>query len=164
MCFKGVCCLHLQGNDGLLWHVTPVKVYWCLRGVCCRTQRPDDGSSQHLWNSGKVILNYTDAISHYRPDDGGSRHVWNTCELLTYYTAQPRRLPSSCSPPRKPKIPEQHGCFYLTFELIDLLNCVTQWITTSAYRSHGSGSNIKVKEERRDFKILLVRIKFQTTF
>jgi hypothetical protein len=40
-----------------------------------------------------------------RPDDGGSKDLWNVGKLLPEYTVlQPRRQPSSCSPPWEPQI------------------------------------------------------------
>jgi hypothetical protein len=40
-----------------------------------------------------------------RPDDGGSKDLWNFGKLLPDYTAlQPRRQPSSYSPPSEPQI------------------------------------------------------------
>jgi hypothetical protein len=46
-----------------------------------------------------------------RPDDGGSKDPWNAGKLLPDYTAlQPRRQPSSYSPPREPQIlPSLYG-------------------------------------------------------
>jgi hypothetical protein len=45
--------------------------------------------------------------------DGGSKDLWNVGELLPDYTAlQPRRRPSSYSPPWEPQI--QH-CFFVLF-------------------------------------------------
>jgi hypothetical protein len=44
-----------------------------------------------------------------RPDDGGSKHLWNVGKLLPDYTAQqPRRQPSSYSPPWEPQISLSH--------------------------------------------------------
>jgi hypothetical protein len=41
----------------------------------------------------------------HRPDDGGSKVLWNVGKLLPDYTAlQPRRQPSSYSPPSEPQI------------------------------------------------------------
>jgi hypothetical protein len=41
----------------------------------------------------------------HRPDDGGSKDLWNVGKLLPDYTAlQPRRKPSSYSPPWEPQI------------------------------------------------------------
>jgi hypothetical protein len=40
-----------------------------------------------------------------RPDDGGSKYLWKVCKLLQDYTVlQPRRQPSSYSPPWEPQI------------------------------------------------------------
>jgi hypothetical protein len=40
-----------------------------------------------------------------RPDDGGSKYLWNVGKLLPgYKTQQPRRQPSSYSPPWEPQI------------------------------------------------------------
>jgi hypothetical protein len=42
------------------------------------------------------------------PDDGGSKALWNVGKLLPDYTAlQPRRQPSSYSPPWEPQIPNK---------------------------------------------------------
>jgi hypothetical protein len=42
---------------------------------------------------------------NYRPDDGGRKHLWNVGKLLPDCTAlQPRRQPSSYSPPWEPQI------------------------------------------------------------
>jgi hypothetical protein len=39
-----------------------------------------------------------------RPDDGGTKHLWNVGKLLPDYMAQqPRRQPSSYSPPWEPE-------------------------------------------------------------
>jgi hypothetical protein len=44
-------------------------------------------------------------MSPHRPDDGGSKDLWNVGKLLPDYTAlQPRRQPSSYSPPWEPQI------------------------------------------------------------
>jgi hypothetical protein len=44
-------------------------------------------------------------LTTHRPDDGGSKYLWNVGKLLPDYTAlQPRRHPSSYSPPREPEI------------------------------------------------------------
>jgi hypothetical protein len=41
----------------------------------------------------------------HRPDDAGSKYLWNVGELVLDYTAlQPRRQPSSYSPPWEPQI------------------------------------------------------------
>jgi hypothetical protein len=41
----------------------------------------------------------------HRPNDGGSKHLWNVGKLLLDYTEQePRRLSSSYSPPWEPEI------------------------------------------------------------
>jgi hypothetical protein len=47
----------------------------------------------------------------HRPDDGGSKNIWNVGKLLPDYTAlQPRRQPSSYSPPWESQIPLLHLC------------------------------------------------------
>jgi hypothetical protein len=44
-------------------------------------------------------------VGDHRPDDGGSKHLWNVGKLLSDYTVlQPRRQPSSYSPPWEPQI------------------------------------------------------------
>jgi hypothetical protein len=42
---------------------------------------------------------------YHSPDDGGSKYLWNVGKLLPDYTAlQPRRQPSSYTPPWEPQI------------------------------------------------------------
>jgi hypothetical protein len=76
----------------LFWVVTScrlVEVYRRFRGACCPPQK-----------------------GTHRPDDGGNKHLWNVGELLPDYTAlQPRRQPSSYSPPWEPEISIRHELF-----------------------------------------------------
>jgi hypothetical protein len=52
---------------------------------------------------------------HHRPDDGGSKNLWNVGKLLQDYTAlQPRRQPSSYSPPWESQILLTSGCFSIS--------------------------------------------------
>jgi hypothetical protein len=53
-----------------------------------------------------------------RPDDAGSKHLWNVRKLLPDYMVQnPRRQPSSYSPPWKPEISPSTNVFLeMSFE------------------------------------------------
>jgi hypothetical protein len=65
----------------VFWVVTPyslVEVYQRFRGAYCLHHRPDDRGNKALWNVGKLL-----------PD---------------YMALQPRRQPSSYSPPWEPQI------------------------------------------------------------
>jgi hypothetical protein len=66
----------------VFWVAAPcslVEVYQRFKGACC--------------------------LHHHRPDDGGSKDLWNVSKLLPDYTAlQPKRQPSSYSPPWEPLI------------------------------------------------------------
>jgi hypothetical protein len=68
----------------VFWVVAPcslVEIYQRFRGPCCFHHQGD------------------------RPDDGGSKDFWNVGKSLPDYTVlQPRRQPSSYSPPWKPQI------------------------------------------------------------
>jgi hypothetical protein len=47
-------------------------------------------------------------------DNGGSKDLWNAGKLLPDYTAlQPRKQPSSYSPPWEPQILHNMFCFYV---------------------------------------------------
>jgi hypothetical protein len=74
-------------NMVVFWVVAPcslVEVHQRFRGSCCLHHQGDKGD---------------------RPDDGGSRDLWNVGKLVPDYTAlQPRRPPSSYSPPWEPQI------------------------------------------------------------
>jgi hypothetical protein len=62
-----------------------VEVRWSVVYIFCKTAFETD------------VGNY--------PDDGGSKDLWNVGKLLPDYTAlQPRRQPSSYSPPWEPQI------------------------------------------------------------
>jgi hypothetical protein len=66
--------------SAVFWVVAPcslVEINQRFRGPCCLV-RPDDGDSKDLWNVGKFLPDYT--------------------------VLQPRRQPSSYSPPWEPQI------------------------------------------------------------
>jgi hypothetical protein len=85
-------CTHWRDNSiqtsnqitkmAVFWVVAPcslVEFYQYFRGPCC--------------------------LHHQGPNDGGSKDLWNVGKLLPdYMTLQPRRQPSSYSPPWQPEI------------------------------------------------------------
>jgi hypothetical protein len=79
----------------VFWVVAPyslVEIYRRFKGTCC--------------------------LHHHRPDDGGSKDLWNVDKFLPDYTAlQPRRQPSSDSPPWKPQILKRLMCVHIIFNL-----------------------------------------------
>jgi hypothetical protein len=66
-----------------------VEVYRRLRGACRLHHQGDS------WQPSRLSA----------ADDGGSKHLWIVCKILPDYMAQqPRRQPSSYSPPPEPQI------------------------------------------------------------
>jgi hypothetical protein len=60
----------------------------------------------------------------HRPDDGGSKDLWNVGTLLPDYTAlQPRRQPSSYSPPWEPQILLGHKLTQGTIRTFSYSDC-----------------------------------------
>jgi hypothetical protein len=58
------------------------------------------------------LLGCSTVIAGDRPDDGGSKDLWNVGKLLLDYTVlEPRRQPSSYSPPWEPQILLIQLCF-----------------------------------------------------
>jgi hypothetical protein len=85
-----VCTVQRWLSSGLLRPCSLVEVYRRFRGPCC------------LHHPGRCVSEW---VSIHRPDDGGSKDLWNDGKRLPYYTAlQPRRQPSSYSPPWEPQI------------------------------------------------------------
>jgi hypothetical protein len=74
----------------LFWDVATcslVEVHQSFRGACCFRHKSEDLRHEN-----------------YRPDDGSSNHLWNVGKLLLDYTAQhASRQPSSYSPPWEPE-------------------------------------------------------------
>jgi hypothetical protein len=69
----------------------------CLLGLCT----VQSGRSSPTFQ--RCLL--TPSSGSHRPDVGGSKHLWNVGKLLPDYMAQqPRRQPSSYSPPWQPEI------------------------------------------------------------
>jgi hypothetical protein len=73
--------------------------------------------------------------SNHRPDDGGSKDLWKDGKLLPDHTAlQPRRQPSSYSPPWEPQILLFWLCFRSVsrnsyFNTQNVLECkISKWI------------------------------------
>jgi hypothetical protein len=87
----------------VFWVVVPcrlVEVYHRFRGPCCLHHQGD------------------------HPDDGGSKDLWNVVKLLPDYTVlQPRRQPSSYSPPWEPQI-LQNTVLYLLICLTNKMSAV----------------------------------------
>jgi hypothetical protein len=86
----------------VFWVVAPcslIEVYQHFRGPCClHHQGPDDGGSKDLWNVGKLLPLIALMMAAASTSE-------NECKLLPDYTAlQPRRQPSSYSPPWEPQI------------------------------------------------------------
>jgi hypothetical protein len=101
-----------------------LKFSWCLLQFWSKVLifRPQPLSDLTMFLSSLAIKfclsgAATPALSpvHHRdrPDDGGSKDLWNVGKLLPDYTAlQPRRQPSSYSPPWEPQILLKHFLYY----------------------------------------------------
>jgi hypothetical protein len=111
--FRGACWLHHQGLLITLMmktastSETSVNFYqrW-LRPHARLTHRPDDGGSKDLWNVGKRLPDYTALQPRRQPSSYSP--PWEPqilLELLPDYTAQhPRRQSPSYSPPWEPEM------------------------------------------------------------
>jgi hypothetical protein len=101
--FRGTCCLHHQGNEIALMmeaastSQTSVNFYQTTRRY-----NPEDSHlhTRRRENIRSYLANlYGEATLPHRPDDGSSKHLLNVGKLPDYTALQPRRQPSSYSPP-----------------------------------------------------------------